>query len=128
MAMRIMPALTALTVSSTARTHRPDGSFAPGNPWAARPGQCLNPKGRPFGSKARVVVERAETQIAKKYVARALDDTVADQGMMLRHALDKFVPDASLPSSLIGSGSTVINIVVVGDSLDAEARPEKMSR
>lgn len=67
--------------------------------YAWPPGVSGNPHGRPFGAKARTVVERAETRLTKKYVARALDDAAIDQGAMLRHAIDKFLPDAGAASS-----------------------------
>ena len=68
-------------------------------PYLFKPGQCGNPKGRPRGARATTVVERAETRIAKKYVQRALSDGAKDQGEMLRHAIDKFIPDAGAAGS-----------------------------
>ena len=95
----------------SAQEYRPSPPQLAAYRW--QPGFCPNPKGRPRGSRAISVIERYEKAIAKKYVERSLNDKARDQGEMLRHAINKFIPDAGKDAS--PSSAAVHVVVFVGD-------------
>ena len=97
--------------SVPAQEYRPSPPQLQAYRW--QPGFCPNTKGRPRGSRAISVIERYEKAIAKKYVERSLNDKARDQGEMLRHAVNKFVPDAGKDASPSSAGVHVV--VFVGD-------------
>ena len=69
--------------------------------------------GRPLGSKAINLFQKAESRIARAYLNRSLSPHSRDQGEMLRHAINKFIPDAGKDASPSSAGVHVV--VFVGD-------------
>lgn len=53
--------------------HRPEGGFAPGNPWSWKPGQSGNPGGRPKSTTEMRQAAAAHTDLALRVKALSLE-------------------------------------------------------
>ena len=97
----------AIPAPSRVPAHLRQYVFQPGH--APLPGA-----GRPRGSAASTMLERTETRLAKTYIKKALTPG-KEQGTMLRHAMDKFVPNAGLSLDAEMSGVRIAVFIGAGE-------------
>lgn len=82
--------------------------------------------GRPLGSKSKTLFLKAETRITKEFLKRAVAEDKKFSTPLLAKAIDKYIPDASIKSS-VGDAAAPIVVVMIHTSDAPSVRVESSS-